>query len=114
MQKQPSIGVLKKGIMDFFLKKKEQKIKNLKNGQSLKNTKIHFTKISSSISISQEYFPRPQEDLFSRTAVGGRFQILKYKKKNYLRDYFSKTTLFVKNFKINHEKLIIKAKILRN
>ena len=25
--------------------------------------------------------PRPQEDLFSRTALGGRFQILKYKQK---------------------------------
>ena len=114
MQKQPSTGVLKKGIMDFFFLKK-QKIKNLKNGQShWKTLRYILLKISSSISISQEYFPRSQEDLFSRTAVGGRFQILKYKKKNYLRNYFSKTTLFVKNFKINHEKLIIKAKILKN
>ena len=41
MQKQPSIGVLKKGIMDFFLNK-NQKLK--KWAESLKNTKIHFAK----------------------------------------------------------------------
>ena len=32
MQKQPSIGVLKKKVLCFFLKKK-QKIKNLKMGR---------------------------------------------------------------------------------
>ena len=56
MQKQPSIGFLIEGIMDFFC---------------------------------------------SRTALGGRFQILRYKKKIDFRDYFNKTSLFVKNFKIN-------------
>ena len=56
MQKQPSIGFLIKGIMDFFC---------------------------------------------CRTALGGRFQILRYKKKIDFRDYFNKTSLFVKNFEIN-------------
>ena len=81
----------------------KQKIKNLKNGESHWKTLRHILlKISSSISISPEYLPRPQEDLFSRTALGGRFQILQYEKKIDLRDYFNKTILFVKNFKINH------------
>ena len=72
MQKQPSTGVLKKGIMDFFFKKK-QKIKNLKNGQShWKTLRYILLKISSSKNISQEYLRRPQEDLFSRTALGGQ------------------------------------------
>ena len=47
---------------------------------------------------------------FSRTALGGRFQILTYKKKIDFRDYFNKTSLVVKNFKINQQKLINKSK----
>ena len=83
--------------------KKRAKNQKLKNEQSHWRTlRYILLKRSSSISISQEYLPRPQEDLFSRTALGGHFQILRYKKKIDLRDYFNKTSLFVKNFKINH------------
>ena len=44
MQKQPSTGVLKKGIMDFFFFKKAKNQKLKKWAESLKNTKIYFTK----------------------------------------------------------------------
>ena len=115
MQKQPSIGFLKKRYYGFFLflKKKKKKPKNQKliNGQSHRKTSSHILlKVTSSISISQEHFPRPQEDIFSRTTLSGHFQIVRCKTKIDLRDYFNKTSLFVKNFKINHQKLINKSK----
>ena len=77
----------KKVLWTFFLK---QKIKNLKIGQShWKTLRYILLKISSSISISQEYLPRPQEDLFCRTALDGVLQILKYKKKKLILEIIS-------------------------
>ena len=90
MQKQPSIGFLKKRYYGFFLffKKQKKKPKNQKliNGQSHRKTSSHILlKVTSSISISQEHFPRPQEDVFSRTTISGHFQIVRCKTKIDLR-----------------------------
>ena len=44
MQKQPSIGILKKSYHGFYFFKKAKNQKLKKWAESLKNTKIHFTK----------------------------------------------------------------------
>ena len=109
MQKQPSIGFLKKGYYGFFFslkKKKKQKTKNLKMVGSSKNIKLHFTKNN----LFHKHFSGIIPQTPRRMAVGGRFQNIRYKKKIDLRDYFNKTILFVKNFKINHQKLIDNSK----
>ena len=44
MQKQPSIGILKKSYHGFYFFKKAKNQKLKKWAESLKNTKIYFTK----------------------------------------------------------------------
>ena len=44
MQKQPSIGILKKRYHGFYFFKKAKNQKLKKWAESLKNTKIHFAK----------------------------------------------------------------------
>ena len=92
----------KKVVWIFLFLKKE---KSKKNGPgSSKNIKLHFTKNNpfhkhfsrnNSLDLKKTSFP-------ARTTLGGRFQILRYKKKIDLRDYYNKTSLFLKTFKINH------------
>ena len=109
MQKQSSIGFLKKrdyGFFSFFKRRKEPKTKNLKMGRVIENTKLHLT----TNNLFHKHFSGIIPQTPRRMAVGGRFQNIRYKKKIDLRDYFNKTILFVKNFKINHQKLIDNSK----
>ena len=69
-----------------------------------KTSNYILLKITPSISISPGIIPLDlkKTSFLARTTLGGRFQILRFKKKIDLRDYYNKTSLFLKTFKINH------------
>ena len=77
---------------------------------SSKNIKLHFTKNNLFHKHFSGIIPQtPRRLLFQN---GSRWPLTnsKIQEKIDLRDYFNKTSLFVGNFKINHQKIINKSK----